>query len=127
SKGRRGWRQPSRESARRGNSSRSRKNPSARNSNASRCAMARQFEGLERAWMPENGRRELGENVRMGLKMDATKEMEVLKRETVRENPAAGELANAGDSIGISLLDLAEILDQHKIWVESGGESGVKA
>jgi uncharacterized protein YjbI with pentapeptide repeats len=25
------------------------------------------------------------------------------------------------------LLDLAEILDQHKIWVESGGESGVKA
>src|SRR5580704_8388406 len=27
----------------------------------------------------------------------------------------------------ISLLDLAEILDQHKIWVESGGESGVKA
>ena len=77
--------------------------------------------------MPENGQRELGEKVRMGLKMDATKEMEVLKRETVRENPAAGELANAGDSIGISLLDLAEILDQHKIWVESGGESGVKA
>ncbi len=27
----------------------------------------------------------------------------------------------------ISLLDLAEILDQHKQWVESGGESGVKA
>ncbi|MGC1485939.1 MAG: pentapeptide repeat-containing protein [Candidatus Acidiferrum sp.] len=27
----------------------------------------------------------------------------------------------------ISLLDLAEILDQHKIWVETGGESGVKA
>jgi uncharacterized protein YjbI with pentapeptide repeats len=27
----------------------------------------------------------------------------------------------------ISLLDLAEILDQHKMWVESGGESGVKA
>ncbi|MGB2644103.1 MAG: pentapeptide repeat-containing protein [Candidatus Acidiferrum sp.] len=27
----------------------------------------------------------------------------------------------------ISLIDLAEILDQHKIWVESGGESGVKA
>jgi uncharacterized protein YjbI with pentapeptide repeats len=77
--------------------------------------------------MPENGQRELGGKVRMGLKMDATKEMEVLKRETVRENPAAGELANAGDSIGISLLDLAEILDQHKIWVESGGESGVKA
>ncbi len=27
----------------------------------------------------------------------------------------------------ISLLDLAEILDQHKQWVESGGETGVKA
>jgi uncharacterized protein YjbI with pentapeptide repeats len=27
----------------------------------------------------------------------------------------------------ISLLDLAEILDQHKIWVESGGESGAQA
>src|SRR5690348_8590423 len=27
----------------------------------------------------------------------------------------------------ISLIDLAEILDQHKTWVESGGESGVKA
>ena len=28
---------------------------------------------------------------------------------------------------GLSLIDLAEVLDQHKIWVESGGESGVKA
>jgi uncharacterized protein YjbI with pentapeptide repeats len=27
----------------------------------------------------------------------------------------------------LTLLDLAEILDQHKIWVETGGESGVKA
>ena len=27
----------------------------------------------------------------------------------------------------ISLLDLAEILDQHKIWVETSGESGTKA
>lgn len=27
----------------------------------------------------------------------------------------------------ISLIDLAEILDQHKVWVETGGESGVKA
>src|SRR5206468_5895531 len=30
-------------------------------------------------------------------------------------------------SIGISLIDLAEILDQHKQWVESGGETGNKA
>lgn len=27
----------------------------------------------------------------------------------------------------ISLIDLAEILDQHKLWVETGGESGVRA
>src|SRR5580700_9144573 len=27
----------------------------------------------------------------------------------------------------ISLLELAQILDQHKMWVESGGDAGVKA
>ena len=32
---------------------------------------------------------------------------------------------NAG--AGISLLELAEILDQHKTWVESGGENGQRA
>jgi uncharacterized protein YjbI with pentapeptide repeats len=31
------------------------------------------------------------------------------------------------DSGAPSLIELAEILDQHKIWVESGGESGTKA
>src|SRR5258708_7268850 len=35
---------------------------------------------------------------------------------------------SAENSLGAqSLLELAEILDQHKIWVESGGESGTKA
>src|SRR5579863_7449774 len=38
-------------------------------------------------------------------------------------NPASDEQATGR----ISLLDLAEILDQHKMWVETGGESGVKA
>jgi uncharacterized protein YjbI with pentapeptide repeats len=28
---------------------------------------------------------------------------------------------------GISLLELAEVLDQHRLWVESGGDSGAKA
>src|SRR3981081_324281 len=37
------------------------------------------------------------------------------------------EISPADESRGITLLDLAEVLDQHKIWVESGGESGVKA
>ncbi len=63
----------------------------------------------------------------MGLEIDAMREIEGLKSEIGGENPAGGELSNGGDSIAISLLDLAEILDQHKIWVESGGESGVKA
>jgi uncharacterized protein YjbI with pentapeptide repeats len=37
-----------------------------------------------------------------------------------------GETSAEGTS-GISLLDLAEVLDQHRIWVESGGETGAKA
>src|SRR2546427_5272430 len=63
----------------------------------------------------------------MGLEIDAIKEIQELKSEIATENPAAADVLSGGDSIGISLLDLAEILDQHKIWVESGGESGVKA
>jgi uncharacterized protein YjbI with pentapeptide repeats len=63
----------------------------------------------------------------MGLELDAIREIEELKTEIGRESSAAEEPSSGGDSIGISLLDLAEILDQHKIWVESGGESGVKA
>ncbi|HEV1995054.1 MAG TPA: pentapeptide repeat-containing protein [Candidatus Acidoferrum sp.] len=63
----------------------------------------------------------------MGLQIDAIKEIEELKSEIATEGHTVGEPSNEGDSIGISLLDLAEILDQHKMWVESGGESGVKA
>ena len=39
----------------------------------------------------------------------------------------SAETAPSAESRGISLLDLAEVLDQHKIWAESGGESGAKA
>src|SRR5437588_1535751 len=63
----------------------------------------------------------------MGLEIDTIKEIEEMKSEIATENPAGAEVLSGGDSIGLSLLDLAEILDQHKIWVESGGESGVKA
>src|SRR5437879_8075560 len=63
----------------------------------------------------------------MGLEIDAVKEIEELKSEIATENPAAADVLSGGDFVGSSLLDLAEILDQHKIWVESGGESGVKA
>ena len=89
--------------------------------------MTREFEELESARMPQSGQREPGEDLRMGQKIDAIKEMEELKSELDGGNPAGGDVSNGGDSIGISLLDLAEILDQHKIWVESGGESGIKA
>ena len=47
---------------------------------------------------------------------------------SVIEKPSSGEEMIARDgSIPISLIDLAEILDQHKQWVESGGESGARA
>src|ERR1700732_4680299 len=43
------------------------------------------------------------------------------------QNQLADQVS-AEQAVGqISLLDLAEILDQHKMWVESGGETGVKA
>jgi uncharacterized protein YjbI with pentapeptide repeats len=85
--------------------------------------MAHQF-GREDA--RERAKR-VGGNVRMGLEIDALKEIEELKSEISAEGSPAGEPGSEGESVGISLLDLAEILDQHKMWVESGGESGVKA
>ena len=62
-----------------------------------------------------------------GGKFEMALELEELKSEVSGGNPAAEEIPSGEDSIGISLLELAEILDQHKIWVESGGESGEKA
>jgi len=76
--------------------------------------------------MSERGQRESGETVRMGLELNAIKEIEELKSEIAADNSTAvGPPSEEAD--GISLLELAEILDQHKVWVESGGESGVKA
>src|SRR5438477_11456428 len=40
------------------------------------------------------------------------------------ESASAKFFAGSGDS---GLLELASILDQHRIWVESGGEAGTKA
>jgi len=54
-------------------------------------------------------------------------EIEDLKNEVSGRNPGTEDIPPGEASIGISLIDLAEILDQHKIWVESGGESGAKA
>jgi uncharacterized protein YjbI with pentapeptide repeats len=62
----------------------------------------------------------------MGLELNAIKEIEELKTEIAADNSAAVEPPGE-DADAVSLLELAEILDQHKIWVESGGESGVKA
>ncbi len=77
--------------------------------------------------MSKSGQRESGENVRMGLQLNAIKEIEELKSEIAADNSAPAAAPSEGDSAGISLIELAEILDQHKIWVESGGETGVKA
>ena len=54
-------------------------------------------------------------------------EIEELKSKVSSAEPAGEEIPVREESIGISLLDLAEVLDQHKMWVESGGESGAKA
>ncbi|GAC1669803.1 MAG: hypothetical protein NVS9B4_25860 [Candidatus Acidiferrum sp.] len=42
-------------------------------------------------------------------------------------DPYALEISADDFAAGISLVDLAEVLDQHKLWVESSGESGSKA
>src|SRR6266436_6317119 len=54
-------------------------------------------------------------------------EIEDMKTEVSRRDHAAEDIPPGEGTIGISLIDLAEILDQHKIWVETGGESGAKA
>src|SRR5439155_168888 len=66
------------------------------------------------------------ERSRMGLEINALKEIEELKIDA-GGTAAGGETSSGGDSTAISLIELAEILDQHKIWAESGGESGAKA
>ena len=82
--------------------------------------------------MREKAQRELGERVRMSPNSAAIKEIEELKSEISMDGKAAPEQPRPDDSnteeiTGISLIELAELLDQHKQWVESGGESGVKA
>src|SRR5438105_11289631 len=76
--------------------------------------------------MSTGGQRKLGERSRMGLEINALKEIEELKIDA-GGNPSGGETSGGGDFAAISLIELAEILDQHKIWAESGGESGAKA
>ena len=53
-------------------------------------------------------------------------EIQPLQAEHPETTPVENEAVRQSSG-GISLLDLAEILDQHKVWVESGGESGCKA
>lgn len=83
--------------------------------------------------MGEKLRRNPGERAGMSPNSAAIKEIEELKNEIAIGSAAKGETSRTAEgssrdeSIGISLLDLAEILDQHKQWVESGGETGVKA
>ena len=67
----------------------------------------------------------------MATETQVVKEIEELKTEisidhTATERPPAVEEPSEGN-VGISLIDLAEILDQHKQWVESGGETGARA
>ncbi len=68
-----------------------------------------------------SARRKLGESQDMAL------ELEHWKNGLSGGEAATAEIPTGEEAIGISLLELAEILDQHKIWVESGGESGARA
>ena len=69
----------------------------------------------------------------MAPETQTIKEIEELKTEIsivqpAKEQPPGAEEPSGGEgTIGISLIDLAEILDQHKQWVESGGEKGAQA
>jgi len=75
----------------------------------------------------------MGEKVRMPRNSAAIKEIEELKTEIAldgskkEETARQEEIPSRDETMGISMLELAEILDQHKQWVESGGEAGVKA
>src|SRR5258708_16825105 len=62
-------------------------------------ATARQFEPWECAKMGESGQRKLGEKVRMGLEINAIKEIEELKSEIRSENSAGGDVSNGGHPI----------------------------
>src|SRR5207302_677210 len=67
--------------------------------------------------MSTGGQRKLGERSRMGLEINALKEIEELKIDA-GGTAAGGGTPSGGDSTAISLIELAEILDQHKIWAE---------
>jgi len=77
--------------------------------------------------MPENGKRKSGEKARMGLQIDAMKEIEELKSENFngkfrcrRTRERSRFHRNLADR---SSRDSGST----QIWVESGGESGIKA
>jgi hypothetical protein len=62
-----------------------------------------------------------------GKKFEMALDLAEIKKVAPAGDPTPGDAPSGEECIGISLIDLAEILDQHKIWVESGGESGTKA
>src|SRR2546429_4326615 len=76
--------------------------------------------------MSTGGQRKLGERSRMGLEINALKEIEELKIDA-GGTAAGGGTSSGGDFTALSLIELAEILDQHKIWAASGGASGGKS
>src|SRR2546429_8347737 len=76
--------------------------------------------------MSTGGQRKLGERSRMGLEINALKEIEELKIDA-GGTAAGGGTSSGGGSTAISLMELAESLDQHKILAESGGGTGGKA
>ena len=54
---------------------------------------------------------------------DSTSDPEM---QSLHEHPQP-EITNEDSLASISVIELAEVLDQHRLWVESGGETGAKA
>lgn len=67
----------------------------------------------------------------LGLKTDTEPKNEVpavpSQEESTRPPAEVPNVSSQNGTIALSLIDLAEILDQHRIWVETNGDSGTKA
>jgi len=69
----------------------------------------------------------LGELKSAAMQADPEAQAPLEQMGQLEHEPPQPEITNEASLSSISVLELAEVLDQHRIWVESGGESGAKA
>src|SRR5262249_9622700 len=58
---------------------------------------------------------------------EPVEELTTLSDEQLDTGLHFSEPSSGAELAGISVLELAEVLDQHRLWIESGGEAGTKA